>query len=80
MQNNGQRQRQRPLCSSLLMPMGLLVVLFLSGPALAQVTRVGAWTTGLAYTVGAGSDRLLLFMVGYANLSDDGVISWHPRY
>lgn len=31
--------------------------------------RVGAWTTGLTHTVGAGSDRLLVFMVGYANNS-----------
>ncbi len=29
--------------------------------------RVGLWTTGLTHTVGAGNDRLLVFMVGYEN-------------
>jgi hypothetical protein len=29
--------------------------------------RVAAWTTGLTHTVGAGNDRLLVFMVGYEN-------------
>ena len=34
------------------------------------VARVGAWTTGLTHTVGAGGNRLLMFMVGYENGSD----------
>ena len=37
------------------------------------VTILDAWTTGLTHTVGAGSDRLLLFAVGYENGSDPGV-------
>jgi hypothetical protein len=32
--------------------------------------RVGAWTTGLTHTVGAGDDRLLVFMAGFGNSSD----------
>jgi hypothetical protein len=32
--------------------------------------RVGAWTTGLTHTAGAGNDRLLVFMVGYENGTD----------
>ena len=43
----------------------LVLSLCLSPSAVAQVARVGAWTTGLPHTVGAGSDRLLVFMVGY---------------
>jgi hypothetical protein len=35
--------------------------------------RAGSWTTGLSHTVGAGSDRLLVFMVGYENTSDPTV-------
>ena len=31
--------------------------------------RVGTWTTGLTHVAGAGSDRLLIFMVGYENAS-----------
>jgi hypothetical protein len=42
-------------------------------PTPAAVARVGAWTTGLTHTTGAGSDRLLLFVVGYENGSDTGV-------
>ena len=40
-----------------------------------SVSRVGAWTTGLTHTVGAGSDRLLIFAVGYENATDVGVSS-----
>ena len=29
------------------------------------VSRVGSWTTGLSHTVGAGTDRLLVFATGY---------------
>ena len=29
------------------------------------VSRVGSWTTGLTHTVGAGTDRLLVFATGY---------------
>ena len=29
------------------------------------MARVGTWTTGLTHTVGAGNDRLLVFMAGY---------------
>ncbi len=39
----------------------------------AVVTILDAWTTGLTHTVSAGSDRLLLFAVGYENASDPGV-------
>ena len=35
------------------------------------VSRVGAWTTGTTHTVGAGSDRLLLFVTGYENGSSN---------
>ncbi|HEX9751135.1 MAG TPA: Ig-like domain-containing protein, partial [candidate division Zixibacteria bacterium] len=31
------------------------------------VARVGAWTSGLTHTAGAGSDRLLVFAFGYEN-------------
>ena len=37
------------------------------------VTRANAWTTGLTHTAGSGSNRLLLFVVGYENGSDPGV-------
>ena len=36
----------------------------------ASWPRVGTWTTGLTHTVGAGNDRLLVFMVGYENSTD----------
>jgi hypothetical protein len=32
--------------------------------------RVGVWSTGLTHTVGAGIDRVLVFMVAYGNGSD----------
>lgn len=38
-----------------------------------DVTTDSAWTTGLTHTCGAGSDRLLVFAVGYENASDVGV-------
>ncbi|MBD3868033.1 MAG: thrombospondin type 3 repeat-containing protein, partial [Acidobacteria bacterium] len=34
------------------------------------ISIVSNWTTGLTHTVGAGSDRLLVFMVGYENGTD----------
>jgi hypothetical protein len=34
------------------------------------MARVGSWTTGLTHTVGAGNDRLLVFMVGHENNQD----------
>jgi hypothetical protein len=34
------------------------------------MARVGAWTTGLTHTVGAGGNRLLVFAVGYEHSSD----------
>jgi hypothetical protein len=34
---------------------------------------LGAWTTGLTHTNGAGNDRLLVFMVSYENSADVGV-------
>jgi hypothetical protein len=34
------------------------------------MARVGAWTTGLTHTVGAGNDRLLVVMVGHENGTD----------
>jgi hypothetical protein len=34
------------------------------------MARVGTWTTGLTHVVGAGNDRLLVFMVGYENSTD----------
>ena len=40
------------------------------------IARVGSWTTGLSHTVGAGSDRLLVFVTGYehsANVSINSV-------
>jgi len=44
-------------------------------PALARpvpppVTRLGSWTTGLTHTVGAGSDRLLVFVTCAENSTD----------
>lgn len=38
-----------------------------------DVTVDAAWTTGLTHTVGTGSNRLLMFAVGYENSSDVGV-------
>lgn len=40
-----------------------------------RVSRVGAWTTGLTHTVGAGTDRLLVFSVGDEDNTDQGVDS-----
>jgi hypothetical protein len=37
--------------------------------------RVGAWTTGLTHTNGAGAKRLLVFMVGYENGSNVAISS-----
>jgi hypothetical protein len=34
------------------------------------MARVGTWTSGLTHTVGAGLDRLLVFVVGYENSTD----------
>jgi len=42
-------------------------------PTPAVVGRITAWTTGLTHTVAAGTDRLLLFVVGYESGSDPGV-------
>jgi hypothetical protein len=39
------------------------------------VSRVGSWTTGLSHTPGSGSNRGLLFVVGYENGADPGVSS-----
>jgi hypothetical protein len=44
--------------------------------AYADVARVGSWATGLTHTAGAGSDRLLVFLVGYEHANTDiGVTS-----
>jgi hypothetical protein len=37
------------------------------------VGRIGAWTTGLTHTAGAGNNRLLVFFVGYENTTDVAV-------
>jgi len=34
------------------------------------MARVGTWTTGLTHTVGAGDDRLLVFMLGHEDNQD----------
>jgi hypothetical protein len=34
------------------------------------MARVGTWTTGLTHTVGAGNDRLLVFLVGHEGNQD----------
>ena len=47
----------------LLAALGLTTLL--ASTAAAQVARVSAWTQGLTHTVGAGSDRLLIFEVSY---------------
>ena len=39
--------------------------------AFAQVSRAGSWTNGLAHTAGTGSDRLIVFYVGYENDNAD---------
>lgn len=39
------------------------------------VSPVGAWTTGLTHTPASGSNRLLIFAVGYENGADPGVSS-----
>jgi len=44
-------------------------------PPDTAVASVGSWTTGLSHTAGAGTDRLLLFAVGYENGADPGVSS-----
>jgi hypothetical protein len=42
-------------------------------PVPTAVARVGSWTTGLSHTASAGTDRLLVFVVGYENGADPGV-------
>ncbi len=39
------------------------------------VNRANAWTTGLTHVVGDGSDRVLLFLVGYENSGSDPGVS-----
>ncbi len=41
----------------------------------AAVSRVGAWTTGLTHTVGAGTDRLLVLVACLENSGSDNDIS-----
>ena len=40
----------------------LAIALAFASTVAAQVAPVGSWTTGLSHTVGAGSDRLIVFM------------------
>jgi hypothetical protein len=44
----------------------------ITGPT---VTRANAWTTGLTHTAGSGSNRVLVFAVGYENGADPGISS-----
>jgi hypothetical protein len=46
-----------------------------------SVSRVGAWGTGLTYSAGAGSNRLLVFALGYEAGADPGVsgVTWGGR-
>ncbi len=46
---------------------------FTTAASFGSVNRANAWTTGLTHTAGSGSDRLLLFVVGYENGSDPGI-------
>ena len=46
---------------------------FTTAASFSGVNRANAWTTGLTHTAGSGSDRLLLFVVGYENGADPGV-------
>ena len=41
--------------------------------ATSTVARLGSWSTGLTHTPGAGSNRLLIFAVGYEHNGDPGV-------
>jgi hypothetical protein len=41
--------------------------------AASSVARLGSWSIGLTHTPGSGSNRLLVFTVGYENSSDVGV-------
>jgi hypothetical protein len=44
-----------------------------SFPASNSVLAADSWSTGLTHTTGSGSNRLLIFVVGYENSSDVGV-------
>ncbi len=46
---------------------------FTTAASFDGLDRANAWTTGLTHTAGSGSDRLLLFVVGYENGADPGV-------
>jgi hypothetical protein len=52
-----------------------IVAAVLNPTSAAPVCQASNWTTGLSHTVGSGSNRLLLFAVGYENDSDPGVAS-----
>jgi len=49
----------------------LVLLLLLPITSLADVSRIGSWSTGLTHTVGAGNNRLLIFEVGYEHGSGD---------
>lgn len=44
-----------------------------SFPASNSVLAADSWSTGLTHTTGSGSNRLLIFVVGYENATDVGV-------
>ena len=68
----GESQRRRIFWFSCVLVL-CLCALVVSRPAVTQGAAAGGWTAGLTHKAGAGSDRLLAFMVGYENGSDDGV-------
>ena len=56
-----------------------LLILTMSTAAQTSITRVGGWTTGLTHTAGAGSNRLLIFDLGYENNQGDSYHN-HQRH
>ncbi len=67
-------ENSRNLYPSILGLMLLFLALLLTLPVhAADITPVGSWTTGLTHTVGAGTDRLLVFVTGFENGSDPDV-------
>jgi len=48
-----------------------LATVFTTVTAADVISRAGSWTTGLTHTAAAGSNRLLIFEIGYENNSGD---------
>jgi len=65
--------RKRPLVALLGMTLFALALLLAVPVQAADITPVGSWTTGLTHTVGAGTDRLLVFVTGFENDPDTDI-------